>query len=240
MDQQSESGSDKHDDKHDEEQHVTEEPIFRPAVATGSLGKWKLPEKIAAIAKSGFRAIELCIDDLMAYVEYEAEEINRENVLMVAKQIKKMCDDHEIKIISLTRFDLSNIGDEDKLQTRMAAFCNWLDMTEIFGTNLIVIKAAVALKPNGHTVIHTRRIVHALRKLSAIAAEHRPSMIIAYQNNYASERVHSWQDAHLIIDMVDRTNVVFLPNTFHIACSEWADPTMDFRKVVDTGRDAHA
>ena len=103
-----------------------------------------LPEKLNAISKAGFSAIELSMPDILTYgQEVTGHEINPKDFATlkdVGKRIKELCEQHSLKILMLQPF--ANFEGWREGPQRKDAFeraVGWMSIMEAVGTDMLQV-----------------------------------------------------------------------------------------------------
>lgn len=165
----------------------TPKKIYRPAIATMSLGKpglHSLVFKLRAASVKGFQGVELYWDDLMAHTQELSLNLcgspDESDLLMGARDIKKLCDNLHLEIIALQPFrDYDGITEPELHDQRLTEFRTWLLVARELGTNTIGVPPTIT----GNQTTHTGDESTIVRDLIDLAALARPLGIrIAYEN----------------------------------------------------------
>ena len=114
--------------------------------ATCSIGHKKehnVPAKLKAIAEAGFEAIELSMPDVLSYgQESTGQEIDPKNystLRLVAREIRKLCDESGLKVLMLQPFANFEGWPKDSTE-RKDAFDRaqgWMGIMEAAGTDML-------------------------------------------------------------------------------------------------------
>jgi sugar phosphate isomerase/epimerase len=110
--------------------------------------KHKLPEKLAAIAKAGFEAIELSMPDILTYGQQISEtksEIDPKDyatLRSVSQKIGELCKSNGLKILMLQPF--ANFEgwpkDSDKRKDAFERLDGWMSIMEAVGTDMLQVR----------------------------------------------------------------------------------------------------
>ncbi|KAH7328778.1 xylose isomerase-like protein [Stachybotrys elegans] len=202
---------------------------LRPAIATMSLGTagiHPLKRKLQAAQGVGFRGIELFWDDLLA----ETHETGQ-GLLKTAQSLRSYCDNLGLEIISLQPFrNYDGIRDKELHDQRVDEFKAWLMLAGVLGAGFIGVPSTIKADEQSHTG-DAEDIARDLAELAALA---RPYNIrIAYENLCFGAHVRTWQQAwEAISHPLSSSDVGFLVDTFNLAGSVYADPSIPDGKVV--------
>ena len=213
--------------KHDD----SDTKIFRPAIATMSLGKpglHSLETKLRAASAMGFQGIELFWDDLEAFAQDKNEDqgghVGKNDLLEAARKIKRLCIALNLEIISLQPFrDYDGLRNPTLHRHRLTEFRNWLLIAQELHTKVIGVPPTINADVRTHTGDQAI-IILDLIDLAALAKPY--GICIAYENLYFGAHVRSWQNAWEIVEKTGELDTVkFLPDTFNICGDVYADPT---------------
>ncbi|CAM1506553.1 Fc.00g061940.m01.CDS01 [Cosmosporella sp. VM-42] len=206
--------------------------IFRPAIATMSLGKpgvHCLDMKLRAASEKGFQGVELYWDDLEAFAKVAAvtssEELSTVDMLYAARKIRKLCTEINLEIISLQPFrDYDGITDLVLHARCIREFQTWLFVAQELGTRIIGVPPTINATAETHTG-EKAVIVADLVELAALAKPY--GIQIAYENLCFGAHVKSWKLAWDIVRRARKQGeeIGFLPDTFNICGDVFADPT---------------
>jgi 4-hydroxyphenylpyruvate dioxygenase len=200
--------------------------VYKPSVATMSLGRagsHNLEKKLQISADEGFRGIELYWDDFHSLTLETRGEASNEAYINTARHVADICNDLGLEIISLQPFrNFEGTLDPVKRNEAIEEFKIWLDVAQHLQTDTIGVPSTIVA--DGHTG-DTDVLVRDLKEIALLASERTPPVKIAYENLCFGAYVKTWQEAYDIVEKVNMPNFGFLPDTFNIACSAWADPT---------------
>ena len=201
---------------------------FLPAISTitlGELGKWDLKRKLKAAANNGFYAVELHYEDLVHYCKTNTNRTDFKDLCVAATVFRKNLDDLNMQVISLQGFQLCDVSTDEARKERAAEFMNYVDIADVIKTNVINISPSVYPPGELHNLNDTASMVKAFRTFARIARQSdNRKLSITFQNACHGDQFQTWREAYEIVKEVKTNNVKFLPNTFHIAGAEWADP----------------
>jgi len=204
---------------------------YRPAVATMSLGSadHNLESKLYIAARTGFEGIELYWDDLTKY----ARELYRCDIRAAAASIGDLSHKLGLSIISIQPFrNYDGIISIDQHNARLDEFREWMRIATLLGTNTIGVPATI--DPTGHHIDDTDAIISDMCELADLAAT--ANITVAYENLCFSAVTSTWQDAYNIVQAANRPNLVFLPDTFNICGSAYANPACKDMVLADAER----
>jgi 4-hydroxyphenylpyruvate dioxygenase len=201
---------------------------FRPSVATMSLGSpaHSLTLKLNLAAGYGFEGIEMYWDDLVAHARayYDGD------VSSAASAVGESCRGLGLSVISLQPFrNYDGIICQEEHARRLDEFRVWMKVAALLGTDTIGVPATI--DPVGHHVDDRDAIVADMRELAELAAKGK--MRVAYENLCFSANTSTWQDAWDVVQAVGLDNIGFLPDTFNICGSAYADPGSKTLVVAD-------
>ncbi|KAJ5129522.1 uncharacterized protein N7515_005561 [Penicillium bovifimosum] len=188
-----------------------------------------LPRRLQAISQAGFSAIELSFPDILAYGAHATgQEIAADNypqILPVASEIRRLCEENGLKIMMLQPF--SNFEGWPKgSREREEAFARadgWMEIMNVIGTDLLQVGATDT--PKESISVERENIVSDLRLLSDKLADR--NYRLAYENWCWSTHAPGWKEVWEIVKAVDRPNCGLCLDTFQTAGSEWGDPTTE-------------
>ncbi|KAJ5189437.1 hypothetical protein N7491_005768 [Penicillium cf. griseofulvum] len=202
-------------------------PLSYASCSIGCGPNSTLPLRLQAISEAGFSAIELSFPDILAYGELiTGSAIAPDNymaILPVAMEIRKLCDERNLKIMMLQPF--SNFegwakGSVDR-EEAFARATGWMEIMNVVGTDLLQVGAT---DTPGHIITSDRdAIIYDLRVLSDLLAKR--NYRLAYENWCWATHAPGWKHVWEIVKAVDRPNCGLCLDTFQTAGSEWGDPT---------------
>jgi 4-hydroxyphenylpyruvate dioxygenase len=204
---------------------------FRPSVATMSLGSPNhcLRLKLELAAAAGFEGIEMYWDDLAAH----ARAHHRSDMRAAASSVADLCADLDLAVISVQPFrNYDGIICPDEHTARLDEFREWMRIAALLRTDTIGVPATI--DPRGHHVNDRNAVISDMRELAELAATR--DMRIAYENLCFSASTSTWQDAWDVVRSVGLDNIGFLPDTFNICGSAYADPGNKGMRVPDAER----
>ncbi|KAJ5164358.1 uncharacterized protein N7500_006188 [Penicillium coprophilum] len=188
-----------------------------------------LPLRLQAISEAGFSAIELSFPDILDYgAQITGSEIAPDNyaaIMPVAMEIRKLCEEHKLKIMMLQPF--ANFegwvkGSVDR-EEAFARAIGWMEIMNVVGTDLLQVGATDTPE---HMINSEREaIISDLRLLSDLLAKR--NFRLAYENWCWSTHAPGWKEVWEIVKAVDRPNCGLCLDTFQTAGSEWGDPTTE-------------
>ena len=151
------------------------------------------------------------------------------NYLAAAGQVHSMCARLGLTILSLQPFrNFEGTIDAAARSAAIEEFALWLDIVARLGTDTIGVPSTIV--PDGHTGDFDT-LVQDLGQIATMAAMRTPPVRIAYENLSFGAYVRTWQQAYALIQEVGMPNLGFLPDTFNIAGSAWADPAASRGKI---------
>lgn len=187
------------------------------AIGTSCLGQsplHSLDQKIRAAAQQGFQGLEIVYFDLERYGETQALSITT-----AAKQIRRLCDDFGLEIISLAPFENFD-GTKSPLQERLSVASHWLDLARILGATYLQIPSQHGTESIGDEGV----IVTEMQKLADLASSSWPVVSIAYEPLSWGVYYSTWEDALRLTQLVNRDNFGLCLDTFHEVTKLWASP----------------
>ncbi|KAL2410521.1 hypothetical protein ABEF95_003193 [Exophiala dermatitidis] len=189
--------------------------------------KHTLPAKLKAIADAGFDAIELSMPDILTYgqqiseTKSEIDPKDYETLQSVGREIRKLCQEHGLKILILQPF--ANFegwpkgSDERKDAFERAR--GWMSIMEAVGTDMLQIGSSDAEEISSSFDV----MASDLAELADIFAE--KGFKIAYENWCWATYAPSWKDVWEIVKRANRPNLGLCLDTFQSAGGEWGNPT---------------
>lgn len=206
-------------------------PLSLATVSVGCDDSHTLPKKINAIAKAGFKGIELGFPDLVSFAcEHLRKEVTAydySDLMGTAKVVKAMCDAKHMEIMLLQPF--ANFeGWKEGTDERKDAFKRldgWIKVMKAAGCKTLQVGSTDT--PADHASWSGKRetIVSDLQELADKLSEH--GFRVAYENWCWSTHAPDWTHVYDIVRAVDRPNIGLCLDTFQSAGGEWADPTTD-------------
>jgi sugar phosphate isomerase/epimerase len=191
--------------------------VNKVAISTSCLGQNEahtLDLKIRAAAAQGFSGLEIVYSDLDRYSTTQNFPINTG-----AKQIRQLCDDLGLEIISLAPFE--NVeGAKTPIQDRLAVASAWLDIARILGATYLQVPAQYGDNCTGEEAV----IVSEMQQLADLASSVSPVISIAYEPMSWSHFYPTWEDALRLTTLVNRSNFGLCLDTFHVLTRLWASP----------------
>ena len=119
-------------------------PACYASCSIGYKKEHTLPEKLKAISRAGFTAIELSMPDILTYgQEVMGREINPKDygILQdVGSKIKELCSQYDLKILMLQPF--ANFEGWREGRSRKDAFeraIGWMGIMEAVGTDMLQV-----------------------------------------------------------------------------------------------------
>ncbi|KPM37679.1 hypothetical protein AK830_g8895 [Neonectria ditissima] len=213
-------------------------PISLATCSIGSRYGVTLPEKLKAIQKAGFDAVELTLPDVLAYGSHlnghDLVATDFSAIAIVAKAIRSLVLECNLQVLMLKPFDYSEgwrSGQSDKTEgVSVEKVQGWLKVMEALGTDMIQIGPPNA-EECADSISHLAR---DLAKLADICAE--KNVRIAYENRCWAPQARTWKTAWEIVKTADRPNLGLCLNTFQIAAVEFGDPTTETGLIENIGR----
>lgn len=207
------------------------------AFASCSIGlpKHTLHQKIEALSKAGFDAIELSFPDLQAFAN---RHFNRDvpdddyiSLCEAGVEVHRLCKGHGLKILVLQPF--SNFEGWPKgSKEREEAFARargWINIMDAVGTDMLQVGSS-----------DSEGITSNISELAADLAEladmlaHR-GYRLAYENWCWATHASTWKQAWIIVQEANRTNIGLCLDTFQTAGGEWGDPTTKSGRIERAG-----
>lgn len=188
------------------------------AISTPSLGQHSshsLDEKIKYAAKHGFNGIEIVFGDLEIYAESR-----RQIMLQGAEEIRELCQQLNVTILSLApfeNFEASNIPLSQRLEKAKV----WIEVARTLGAIYLQVPAQYDEKCRENK----SAIVSDLQQLADLASSTEPKIAIAYEPMSWSVHNSTWEDALDTVTAVDRENFGLCLDNFHIITKLWASPS---------------
>ena len=129
-------------------------PLCYASCSVGSKPSDTLPKKLEAIASAGFTAVELSFPDIVDFASrflgHQVSSNNFSELVTAAKEIRKLCDSHGLKVLMLQPF--ANWegwvpGSTEKHDAVVRAN-GWIDIMSAVGTDMLqVSKTSLAPPP---------------------------------------------------------------------------------------------
>ncbi|KAL2818627.1 xylose isomerase-like protein [Aspergillus granulosus] len=187
------------------------------AIGTSCLGQnpaHTLDLKIRAAAQHGFSGLEIVYSDLDRY-----STLQNLPITTGAKQIRQLCDDLGLAILSLAPFENFE-GTRSPIQDRLAVAAAWLNIARILGATYLQVPAQYGDSCTGEETV----IVSEMQQLADLASSASPVISVAYEPMSWSHFYPTWEDALRLTMLVDRPNFGLCLDTFHILTRLWASP----------------
>lgn len=196
-----------------------------------------LLDRLDAISKAGFSAIELSFPDILSYgkhhLGHEVDPKDYNKLCTVASKIQEQCKNRNLGIMMLQPF--SNFeGWKEGSDGRKDAFeraDGWIRIMQACGTDLLQVGST----DTPDMKLDRAKIVSDLCELADKLAEH--NFRLAYENWCWSTHAPDWKDVWEIVKVVDRPNIGLCLDTFQSAGGEWADPTTTSGLLEDVSKD---
>ncbi|KAF2266319.1 xylose isomerase-like protein [Lojkania enalia] len=213
-------------------------PISYASCSLGNpLNPPPLLDRLDAISKAGFLAIELSFSDILyfgsSHLGYEPDPKNYDELCTVAAEINKQCRKRNLGIMMLQPF--SNFeGWPNGTDGRKDAFeraKGWIRIMQAAGTDMLQVGSSDTPLEK----LDRGKIVPDLRELADMLKEH--GFKLAYENWCWSTHAPNWLDVWNIVKEADRPNAGLCLDTFQSAGGEWADPTTSSGLLEDVTKD---
>lgn len=236
-------------------------PLSLATCSTG-LPKHTLPQKIEAIAASGFKGFELAFPDLLSHTRElqrlgqlpddvsskdkdndaaaEIQDNDYPALVKAAEHVRDLCSQHGLSVLVLQPFANFEGWDPNTHQVeRQAAFARakgWARIMDAAGTTMLQVGST---DTPSHKITPDKRSRAAdLAELADLLRAHNPRFRIAYENWCWATHDPSWRDVWEMVRLADRPNIGLCLDTFQSAGGEWADPTTASGLVEADTRDA--
>lgn len=187
------------------------------AIGTSCLGQnssHTLDHKIRAAAQQGFHGLEIVYTDLERY-----SNIQNVPIATGAEQVRQLCDDLGLAIISLAPFENFE-GTKSPIKERLSAAAQWLDLARLLGATYLQIPSQYSTDS-----IHDEAvIVSEMQQLADLASSLSPVISIAYEPLSWGVVYSTWDDALRLTQLVNRDNFGLCVDTFHELTKLWASP----------------
>ncbi|KAL4914394.1 xylose isomerase-like protein [Aspergillus aurantiobrunneus] len=187
------------------------------AIGTSCLGQspsHTLARKIRAAAQQGFQGLEIVYTDLERHSNSQQLPITTG-----AKQIRRLCDDLGLSIISLAPFENFE-GTKSRIEDRLSIAVHWLDLARILGATYLQIPSQYNTDSIGDETV----IVSEMQQLADLASSSSPVISIAYEPLSWGVVYSTWEAALRLTQLVDRDNFGLCLDTFHEITKLWASP----------------
>lgn len=201
------------------------------AIATVSLGQHAthtLDQKILAAAQHGFAGIELVYPDLSAYAE-----TNNLSMSTAAENIKELCADHKLAIVSLAPFENFE-GSTTPLEERLEIARHWIGIARKLGALYLQIPSHYkAEESTGDEALR----ISDLQKLADIGSAEQPVVSIAYEALSWGTHYSTWEDSLYVVEKVNRSNFGLCLDNFHVITKLWASAFEESGKFPNADND---
>jgi len=108
-----------------------------------SLGRaWlhRLDHKLDEAHRYGFQGIELFYEDLEYYTRHHYNDVSSTSQLFAAAEIKKLCDERDLSIVSLGPFaHCEGLRDPEARKRMFERLGLWIELAHVLGTRIIQI-----------------------------------------------------------------------------------------------------
>lgn len=119
-------------------------PISFAACSVGFKPSINLPEKLKAIHNAGFDAIELAMEDIIAYGKVihgeEPDASDYDAIVGIASLISSLAKEVQIGILMLKSFMRSGGGESSDREEGTIMARGWLRVMEALGTNMLQVR----------------------------------------------------------------------------------------------------
>lgn len=196
------------------------------AITTSSLGydpAQTLDRKIRAAAQHGYAGMEISYGDLAAYSQ--ARGIS---VTAGAEQIRKLCQDSNLAIVSLCPFE-NYEGDSSPLADRLRKAEHWIGVARTLGAEHLQIPSQFDVTSNGREDL----IIAELRALADVGSAAEPVVKVAYEPLSWGLYCSTWETALRYVQRVNRPNFGLCLDTFHELTKLWGNPLDPSGKYPD-------
>lgn len=232
--------------------------------ATCSLGSPSNPppllDRLEAISKTKFAAVELSFPDILSYGEtllgHQVSPSDYDGLCTVAGAIKEECDKRNLGIMMLQPFANFEGWPEgsDGRKDALERAAGWIRIMQACGTDMLQVGSTDSPLEE----LDKGKMVEDLRGLCDMLKEH--GFRLAYENwcckfhlhisllsphsthvlilSLGSTHAPTWLDVWTIVQAVDRPNIGLCLDTFQTAGSEWADPRTPSGLLEDISKDS--
>lgn len=203
-----------------------------PAIFSQSLGcnsaNHDLKSRFQAAAKHRISGIELFYGDLEAVASSLHPEgcptPSAADLIRASHEIRNLADSLGLKIIDLQPFmHYEGLISRTSHAAAIERAKLWLQLTEILGTDLILISSSFL--PKEECTGDFATIVRDVTELADLGKEHDPPVRFAYENLCWGTYVNSWQGMHAVVQAVNRWNFGYCMDTFNIAGLVYGNPS---------------
>lgn len=214
--------------------------------ASCSLGSPSNPppllDRLDAISKAGFTAIELSFPDILSYgatlLGHDPDPKNYDELCNVASALKSELDKRGLRVMMLQPFanfegwkdDALNADGVNGRADALERAKGWLRIMKAAGTDMLQVGSSDTPLEK----LDLSRVVPDLQQLCDMLKEH--GFKVAYENWCWSTHAPDWKDVWKIVKEVDRDNIGLCLDTFQTAGGEWADPTTESGLLEDVSK----
>jgi 4-hydroxyphenylpyruvate dioxygenase len=221
----------------------------RPGIASLSLGRaWvhNLDQKLRQARASGFEGVEVFYEDLEYLAKtygvetgQESESVRVEELLRAAEQIRQLCDELGLEIVSLQPFmSYDGLVDRAEHAAKIEILKVWFRIAKVLRTDIIQVPSNFQ---RVDSISGDRDlIVSDLVEMADMGAKEDPPVRFAYENIAWGTFIDTWETAWEVIERVNRPNFGYCLDTFHIAGRVWADPASPSGKTPNADADLSA
>ena len=204
-----------------------------PAIATVSLGRspagHDLREKIMQASRMGFKGIELFFECLeTTALQLQGAKIGgkatRKSLLEAARLTRAVCEDHDVKVVSLQPFMYFEGQLDDRVRIEKFELLEfWFELARLLDTNLIQIPSNFQTEG---TTSDMDCIVADLSRAAELGAEQSPPIRFSYEGISWGTHIDTWEQTWEVVQRVNRPNFGLCLDIFHVAGRVWADPAV--------------
>lgn len=192
--------------------------------ATPSLGlneSHTLSRKISAIAKAGYKALEMGMPDLQALAKVKTDDEGDFTKLFdAAQKAGKLCQDAGIEVLVLQpHSQFEGYTDPKVRKQKMERAERWLKLMGLLHCTMLQVGSTDDQTTSSDFDV----IANNLRELCQMAETY--NVRVAYEPWCWGAHVNTWKHCYDIMKLVDRHNFGLNLDTFQIAGREWADPS---------------
>lgn len=208
-------------------------PLCYASPSLGMHDSHTLPKKISAIAKAGYKALEMGMPDLLAFAGVDSDDAqNFPQLLEAAREAGTLCRQANLQVLVLQpHSQFEGYLDPTTKKEKLARAERWLKLMEPLNCSMLQVGST----DDRSTSPDFNVIADDLRALSHLAQTYRVK--VAYEPWCWGAHVNTWRHCYDIMKRVDCENFGLNLDTFQIAGREWADPATPSGVLMDAGED---
>ncbi|KAI5358934.1 putative xylose isomerase-like, TIM barrel domain, xylose isomerase-like superfamily [Septoria linicola] len=214
-------------------------PTAYASCSIGTNPARSLPDRLDAISRAGFHAIELSMPDLVSFANehFDSNDIDDHSFSKLeeaAHELKKILDAKNLSVFMMQPFANFEGWEHNSAEHKDAweRVAGWTSIMKAVDCDMLQVGSSDS--PASKIGTDRSRFVRDLQELADHLAP--KGQRIAYENWCWSTHAPDWKDVWDICKQVDRENFGLCLDTFQSAGGEWGDPTTGSGMVEDGKR----